>query len=186
MAAYADDRGITTVQTEEHHGVDNNWLPSPFAFAGAVFGAHAADRGHRRRAIIGPLYDPLRLAEDIAVLDLLSGGRLVTVAGIGYRPEEYAQFDVEWKRRGRLQDEVLETLLKAWTGEPFDVPGPYRTGHPAPVHRPAPAAPGRRLLAGRRPPGRPAGPALLPQRAPAGAGGVLQGAAASTAPRAGP
>ena len=94
MAAYADDRGVTTVQTEEHHGVENNWLPSPFVFAGAVFGAT------RRIAVtvsamIGPLHDPLRLAEDIAVLDLVSGGRLVTVAGIGYRPEEYAQFDVE-------------------------------------------------------------------------------------------
>ncbi|MGW0706911.1 LLM class flavin-dependent oxidoreductase [Streptomyces sp. NPDC002643] len=118
MAAYADERGVSTVQTEEHHGVDNNWLPSPFVFAGAVFGA-------TRRiavtvsAVIGPLHDPLRLAEDIAVLDLVSGGRLVTVAGIGYRPQEYAQFDVEWKARGRLQDELLETLLKAWTGEPF-------------------------------------------------------------------
>ena len=121
MAAYADERGVSTVQTEEHHGVENNWLPSPFVFAGAVFGA-------TRRiavtvsAVIGPLHDPLRLAEDIAVLDLVSGGRLVTVAGIGYRPEEYAQFDVDWKGRGRLQDEVLETLLRAWTGEPF----PYR------------------------------------------------------------
>jgi alkanesulfonate monooxygenase SsuD/methylene tetrahydromethanopterin reductase-like flavin-dependent oxidoreductase (luciferase family) len=137
MAAYADEHGITTVQTEEHHGVDNNWLPSPFAFAGAVFGAT------RRIAVtvsaaIGPLHDPLRLAEEIAVLDLLSGGRLVTVAGIGYRPEEYALFDVDWKRRGRLQDELLETLLKAWTGEEFEyrgrtvriTPRPFTDPHP--------------------------------------------------------
>ncbi|MDH6453165.1 MULTISPECIES: LLM class flavin-dependent oxidoreductase [unclassified Streptomyces] len=137
MAAYADEHGISTVQTEEHHGVDNNWLPSPFAFAGAVFGA-------TRRiavtvsAVIGPLHDPLRLAEEIAVLDLLSGGRLVTVAGIGYRPEEYALFDVDWRRRGRLQDELLETLLKAWTGEEFEyrgrtvrvTPRPFTDPHP--------------------------------------------------------
>jgi alkanesulfonate monooxygenase SsuD/methylene tetrahydromethanopterin reductase-like flavin-dependent oxidoreductase (luciferase family) len=137
MAAYADAHGITTVQTEEHHGVANNWLPSPFAFAGAVFGA-------TRRiavtvsAVIGPLHDPLRLAEDIAVLDLLSGGRLVTVAGIGYRPEEYAHFGTDWKRRGKLQDELLETLLKAWTGEEFTyqgrtvrvTPRPYTDPHP--------------------------------------------------------
>lgn len=137
MAAYADEHGISTVQTEEHHGADNNWLPSPFTFAGAVFGA-------TRRiavtvsAVIGPLHDPLRLAEDIAVLDLLSGGRLVTVAGIGYRPEEYALFGVDWKRRGRLQDELLETLLTAWTGEEFAyrgrrvrlTPRPYTDPHP--------------------------------------------------------
>ncbi|MEU3826343.1 LLM class flavin-dependent oxidoreductase [Streptomyces sp. NPDC029080] len=137
MAAYADEHGISTVQTEEHHGADDNWLPSPFVFAGAVFGA-------TRRiavtvsAVIGPLHDPLRLAEDIAVLDLLSGGRLVTVAGIGYRPEEYAAFGVDWKRRGRLQDELLETLLAAWTGEEFEyrgrrvrlTPRPYTDPHP--------------------------------------------------------
>ncbi|MEU5096035.1 LLM class flavin-dependent oxidoreductase [Streptomyces sp. NPDC020996] len=137
MAAYADDRGIDTVQTEEHHGVADNWLPSPFAFAGAVFGAT------RRIAVtvsaaIGPLYDPLRLAEEIAVLDLVSGGRLVTVAGIGYRPEEYAQFGVDWERRGRLQDELLETLLKAWTGEEFSYRGRTVRVTPRPCSAPHP------------------------------------------------
>ncbi|MGW0844016.1 LLM class flavin-dependent oxidoreductase [Streptomyces sp. NPDC002787] len=137
MAAYADERGFSTVQTEEHHGVENNWLPSPFVFAGAVFGA-------TRRiavtvsAVIGPLHDPLRLAEDIAVLDLVSGGRLVTVAGIGYRPEEYAQFDVDWKGRGKLQDEVLETLLQAWTGEPFAYRGRTVRVTPRPGTEPHP------------------------------------------------
>ncbi|WP_455359267.1 LLM class flavin-dependent oxidoreductase [Streptomyces sp. SYSU K21746] len=137
MAAYADDRGIATLQTEEHHGAANGWLPSPFVFAGAVFGA-------TRRitvtvsAIIGPLYDPLRLAEDIAVLDLLSGGRLITVAGIGYRPEEYEQHGVEWGRRGRLQDEVLDTLLCAWTGEPFPYRGRTVRVTPRPYTRPHP------------------------------------------------
>ncbi|MFF3688895.1 LLM class flavin-dependent oxidoreductase [Streptomyces sp. NPDC002187] len=137
MAAYADERGVDTVQTEEHHGAADNWLPSPFVFAGAVLGA-------TRRiavtvsAIIGPLYDPLRLAEDIAVLDLIGKGRLVTVAGIGYRPEEYEQMGVEWGRRGALQDELIHTLLAAWTGEPFTyrgrtvhvTPRPYTQPHP--------------------------------------------------------
>ncbi|MEU9382883.1 LLM class flavin-dependent oxidoreductase [Streptomyces sp. NPDC048279] len=137
MAAYADEHGVTTVQTEEHHGVDNNWLPSPFAFAGAVFGA-TRNIAVTVSAVIGPLHDPLRLAEDIAVLDLLSGGRLVTVAGIGYRPEEYALFDVEWKRRGRLQDEVLETLLKAWTGVEFEYRGRTVRVTPRPFTEPHP------------------------------------------------
>ncbi|MFL4947836.1 LLM class flavin-dependent oxidoreductase [Streptomyces sp. MMS24-I31] len=137
MARYADDRGITTVQTEEHHGVANNWLPSPFAFAGAVLGT-TRRLAVTVSAVIGPLHDPLRLAEDIAVLDLLSGGRLVTVAGIGYRPEEYALFDVEWKRRGRLQDELLQTLLKAWTGEPFTFRGRTVRVTPRPCSEPHP------------------------------------------------
>ncbi|MFZ3560083.1 LLM class flavin-dependent oxidoreductase [Streptomyces sp. BH055] len=137
MARYADEQGIDTVQTEEHHGVANNWLPSPFTFAGAVLGA-TKRIAVTVSAIIGPLHDPLRLAEDIAVLDLVSGGRLVTVSGIGYRPEEYAQFDVEWKRRGKLQDELLETLLKAWTGEEFMYRGRRVRVTPRPFTQPHP------------------------------------------------
>jgi alkanesulfonate monooxygenase SsuD/methylene tetrahydromethanopterin reductase-like flavin-dependent oxidoreductase (luciferase family) len=137
MAAYADDSGIDTVQTEEHHASADGWLPSPLVFAAAVLGA-------TRRiavtiaALIGPLHDPLRLAEDIAVLDLVSGGRLVTVAGIGYRPEEYAAFGVDWARRGELQDELLETLLAAWTGEPFAFRGRKVQVRPVPFTRPHP------------------------------------------------
>lgn len=137
MAAYADEHGVDTVQTEEHHGVENSWLPSPFVFAGAVLGA-------TRRiavtvsAIIGPLHDPLRLAEDIAVLDLLGAGRLITVAGIGYRPQEYERAGVEWTSRGRLQDELLETLLRAWTGEPFAYRGRTVRVTPRPYTRPHP------------------------------------------------
>ncbi|MFI1400978.1 LLM class flavin-dependent oxidoreductase [Streptomyces sp. NPDC020681] len=137
MAAYADDRGIDTIQTEEHHGAHNNWLPSPFVFAGAVLGA-TSRIAVTVSAIIGPLYDPLRLAEDIAVLDLIGKGRLVTVAGIGYRPEEYEAHGVDWGRRGKIQDLLLETLLKAWSGEPFTyegrtvrvTPRPYTQPHP--------------------------------------------------------
>ncbi|MFG3494615.1 LLM class flavin-dependent oxidoreductase [Streptomyces sp. NPDC047928] len=137
MAAYADDRGVDTVQTEEHHGAANNWLPSPFTFAGAVFGA-TRRIGVTVSAAIGPLHDPLRLAEDIAVLDLLSRGRLVTVAGIGYRREEYAAHGVDWHRRGELQDLLLETLLRAWTGEEFAYRGRTVRVTPRPYSRPGP------------------------------------------------
>ncbi|MER6618175.1 LLM class flavin-dependent oxidoreductase [Streptomyces xantholiticus] len=137
MAAYADERGVDTIQTEEHHGADNNWLPSPLAFTGAVLGA-TRRLAVTVSAIIGPLHDPLRLAEDLAVLDLIGKGRLVTVAGIGYRPEEYDQLGVEWGRRGALQDELLETLLAAWTGEPFTYRGRTVRVTPRPYTRPHP------------------------------------------------
>lgn len=137
MAAYADEHGVATVQTEEHHGAANNWLPSPFVFAGAVLGA-TRRLAVTVSAVIGPLHDPLRLAEDIAVLDLLSGGRLVTVAGIGYRPEEYDHFGVDYGQRGRLQDELLETVLKAWTGEEFTYRGRTVRVTPRPCSDPHP------------------------------------------------
>lgn len=60
------------------------------------------------------------------------------MAGIGYRPEEYGQFDVEWKRRGKLQDELLDTLLKAWTGEEFSFRGRTVRVTPRPFTQPHP------------------------------------------------
>ncbi|MGA4951783.1 LLM class flavin-dependent oxidoreductase [Streptomyces lydicamycinicus] len=137
MAAFADDRGFTMVQTEEHHATTNGWMPSPLTFAGAVFGA-SRRIGVTVSALITPLHDPLRLAEDLASLDLLSGGRLITVAGLGYRPEEYAAHGKDWPGRGTLQDEVLQALLSAWTGEPFTYQGRTVRVTPRPYTRPHP------------------------------------------------
>ncbi|NGO67114.1 LLM class flavin-dependent oxidoreductase [Streptomyces boncukensis] len=137
MAAYADEQGLTSLVVEEHHGSPDGWLPSPLPLAGALL-------GRTRRiavsacAVLAPLYDPLRLAEDLAVLDLTGGGRLMAVAGIGYRPEEYAALGLDFAARGALQDEALETLLAAWTGEPFVHRGRTVRVRPRPYTRPHP------------------------------------------------
>jgi alkanesulfonate monooxygenase SsuD/methylene tetrahydromethanopterin reductase-like flavin-dependent oxidoreductase (luciferase family) len=89
-------------------------------------------------ALLVPLHDPLRIAEDIAVLDLASGGRFVVIAGLGYRPEEYAAHGKSWADRGKLMDEALEVMLKAWSGEPFEYRGTTVTVTPTPVTRPHP------------------------------------------------
>ena len=75
MAAYADEHGFDLVTLEEHHGADDGWSPSPLVSAGLVFGRCARIQVVIM-ALLLPLHDPLRLAEDIAVLDLASGGRL--------------------------------------------------------------------------------------------------------------
>ena len=137
MAAFADGHGFDLVTLEEHHGADDGWSPSPLTTAAAVFGA-TRRIGVIVCALLTPLYEPLRLAEDVAVLDHLSGGRLTLVAGLGYRPEEYAALGRDWRQRGRLQDEVLETLLKAWTGEPFEYRGRTVRVTPPPLSRPHP------------------------------------------------
>jgi alkanesulfonate monooxygenase SsuD/methylene tetrahydromethanopterin reductase-like flavin-dependent oxidoreductase (luciferase family) len=137
MARYGDEHGIGTVTLEEHHGVGDGYSPSPLAMAGMVFGA-TNNIGVSISALLLPLHDPLRVAEDIAVLDLASGGRLSTILGLGYRPEEYAQAGKDWKTRGRIMDECVEVLLKAWTAEPFEyrgttvrvTPKPFTDPHP--------------------------------------------------------
>ncbi|MGI9295134.1 MAG: LLM class flavin-dependent oxidoreductase, partial [Pseudomonadales bacterium] len=89
-------------------------------------------------ALLVTLYDPIHLAEDIAVLDLASGGRFSFVAGLGYRPIEYHAMDKDWSRRGQLMDEVIDTLLKAWHGEPFEYKGKIVQVTPKPLSRPHP------------------------------------------------
>ncbi len=137
MAEWADKLGFMAVTHEEHHGAANGWSPSPLVTAGAVL-ARTKNIGVSISALLVPLHDPLRIAEDIAVLDLLSGGRLSVIAGIGYRPEEYAAHGKDWANRGKLMDECIDTMLKAWTGEPFEYRGTTVRVTPIPVSKPMP------------------------------------------------
>jgi alkanesulfonate monooxygenase SsuD/methylene tetrahydromethanopterin reductase-like flavin-dependent oxidoreductase (luciferase family) len=122
MAAFVDERGFDLISLSEHHGVEDGYLPSPIAMAGCI-------AGRTRRVRIGvialllPLYDPIKLAEDLVVLDLASGGRVSIVAGLGYRPDEYEMLGIDWASRGRRMDESLEALVGAWKGEPFTYRG---------------------------------------------------------------
>ena len=148
MAGYADEHGLQAISLEEHHGADNGWSPSPLVMAGLVFGRTKTIMA-TLNALLAPLHDPLRLAEDIAVLDLASGGRFVVTAGIGYRESEYAAHGKDWADRGALQDEAIDTMLKAWTGEPFEYRGTTVRVTPRPFTQPHPDADARRVEQGR-------------------------------------
>lgn len=137
MAAYADEQGFDVVNLEEHHCAENGWLPSPLTLAAMVLARTQRIRVNVAALLI-PLYDPIRLAEDVAVLDLVARGRFSFVAGMGYRPEEYHATGRDWEARGRLMDEALETLLRAWSGEPFDYKGRTIRVTPPPRTRPHP------------------------------------------------
>ncbi|MEY9844910.1 LLM class flavin-dependent oxidoreductase [Streptacidiphilus sp. MAP5-3] len=137
MAVHAEAHGFDLITLEEHHGVDDGWSPAPITTAAAIAGA-TSRIPMMLCALITPLYDPLRLAEELTVLDHLGDGRVTTVAGIGYRPAEYALMGVEWKERGRIQDEVLETLLAAWSGEEFEHRGRRVRLTPPPLTAPHP------------------------------------------------
>lgn len=140
QCAWAEDQGFEVVSLSEHHGADDGYCPSPLVLAAAVAG-----RTRRLRVLIAalllPLYDPIRLAEDLAVLDLASGGRVDLVIGAGYRPEELAMFGREMSDWIPLVEEGVAVLRSAWSGEPFE----YR---------------GRRVVVTPRP-ARPGGPMLL-------------------------
>lgn len=124
MASYADEHGFAQVVLSEHHGTEVGWLPAPLAMAGMVL-ARTKRLGVSVSALILPLHDAKRVAEDMAVIDLASGGRLIVIAALGYRPAEYAMFGRDWDSRGKLMDESLQTLLDTWKTEPRPVTQPH-------------------------------------------------------------
>jgi len=137
MASWAETRGAVAVVLTEHHAQADGYLPSPVVMATAV-AARTSQVQIMVAVIVLPFYEPVRLAEDMVVLDILSGGRVIYVAGIGYRPEEYEHHGVDFARRGAIADEHLEVLLAAKTGEPFVhrgrhihiTPAPFTPGGP--------------------------------------------------------
>ena len=116
---WADRLGLHFVAISEHHGVDDGFMSAPLAIAAAIAG-RTRHLPISIAAVLLPLHDPVRLAEQIAAVSLLSGGRLSFVAGLGYRHEEFAMAGVDRTQRWRLLEEAIDVMRKAWTGEPFE------------------------------------------------------------------
>jgi alkanesulfonate monooxygenase SsuD/methylene tetrahydromethanopterin reductase-like flavin-dependent oxidoreductase (luciferase family) len=133
MARYADEHGFASVAISEHHGVD--FVSAPTALAGVLLGATRQARV-MVNALLVPLHDPIRLAEDVATLDVTSGGRFTFVAGLAYRHEEFDMAGVPRARRGALVEEYLQVMRQAWSGEPFDWRGRTIVVTPTPVSAP--------------------------------------------------
>jgi alkanesulfonate monooxygenase SsuD/methylene tetrahydromethanopterin reductase-like flavin-dependent oxidoreductase (luciferase family) len=133
MSSWADARGFSAVTVSEHHGVD--FVSAPVALAGMLLGATRQARV-MVNALLVPLHDPIRLAEQVATLDLASGGRFTFVAGLGYRPAEFEMAGVDVRRRGAIVEEYLQVLRQAWTGEPFEWQGRTIVVTPVPTSPP--------------------------------------------------
>lgn len=118
LAALAEHAGFDSVWLAEHHGAEDGYIPSLLPFLAAVAG-RTTRLEVGTAVMLAPFHDPLRLAEDAAVVDNISGGRLNLGLGLGWVADEYRMFGVETKGRGRRLVEVVEILRKAWTGERF-------------------------------------------------------------------
>ncbi|MFC4000145.1 LLM class flavin-dependent oxidoreductase [Prauserella oleivorans] len=120
---WADERGFDAVYVSEHHGAEDGYCPSPMVLASAIAGATSSITLHFSALCI-TMHHPLRLAEDLAVLDLIAGrGRVLVTAGMGYRPHEFAMFGVDYADRATVFEYNLSALRKAWTGEEFEFEG---------------------------------------------------------------
>jgi alkanesulfonate monooxygenase SsuD/methylene tetrahydromethanopterin reductase-like flavin-dependent oxidoreductase (luciferase family) len=132
MAEWADQCGAVYISVSEHHGSDDGYLPSALTMAAAI-AARTKNLRIGINALVAPFYDPLRLAEDTAVVDLLSAGRLdLTLIG-GYVPSEFEMFGVATSERPARIREAIETLRAAWTGQPFEFRGRMARVTPMPV-----------------------------------------------------
>jgi len=141
LAAEADRLGFRSIWVSEHHGEEDGYCPSPIV-AGAALSRAAPNCLIGQGIAIAPLYGhPLRLAEDLAVLDNMSGGRLQIGLGQGYRPEEFAAYGQNYRQRTRAFEEALDILNLAWTGERFDYQGELHQVSGG-LLRPAPVSPG--------------------------------------------
>ncbi|MCP9274515.1 LLM class flavin-dependent oxidoreductase [Mycolicibacterium arenosum] len=122
MCGWAESRGAVLTVLSEHHGTEDGHLPTPLILASAI-AARTTSLAILIAAVPIPLCDPVRLAEEINVLDLISRGRVSYAFGVGHRPEEYEHGGVDFSERGRIADEYIAAVLALTRGEPADVAG---------------------------------------------------------------
>src|SRR6476660_3072403 len=140
MSSWAETRGCIATVLSEHHAVDDGYLPSPVPLAAAI-AARTSTLAINVAALLLAFYEPVKLAEDLAVVDLLSRGRVSYVIGIGYRAEEFAMFGVDRRERARLVEERIQVLRTLWAGDTVEV-----DGRPVGI-TPPPFTPGGPMLA---------------------------------------
>lgn len=128
---WADSLGFDVVGLGEHHSASDGYNPSPLLVACAM-AARTRSIKLRTSVLLAPLYDPAKLAEDAAVTQILSNGRLLLGIGGGYRPSEFETFGRNLKDRWRVMGETCEFLRLAWTGEEFEWQGRRCLVTPAP------------------------------------------------------
>jgi len=119
---WLDRIGADLVWFTEHHFVDDGYLPSWTPVAGAMAAVTERVRFGTDICLL-PFNHPLRLAEDLAVLDNLSGGRVELGVGMGYAPHEFRGFGLPVGRRVSLMNEGIEVLQRCFAGERFNYHG---------------------------------------------------------------
>jgi len=118
QAAWAETLGFESIWLSEHHVTDEGYLPATLPMLAALAMRTSTAR-LGSAVILAPFQHPIRFAEEVAVVDQLSGGRLEVGVAPGYRVEEFAAFGIDRGERGTRTDELVEIARLAWTGEPF-------------------------------------------------------------------
>jgi len=146
IAELSEELGFDSIWLAEHHGASDGYIPSLLPMLAAL--ASRTERIEVGTAVmLAPFHDPVRIAEDAAVVDLISRGRLNLGLGLGWAPHEYEMFGVDPRGRGQRLGEFVQFLRAAWTEDRFDFDGTYVHAKDVMV-RPRPQKPIRIWLGG--------------------------------------
>jgi alkanesulfonate monooxygenase SsuD/methylene tetrahydromethanopterin reductase-like flavin-dependent oxidoreductase (luciferase family) len=123
--SWTETIGFEGVWLAEHHGVvEDGYNPSPLMMAQAI-----AVRTKTLRIATGialaPFYHPVRLAEETAILDIVSNGRLDLALAVGFRSVEAAAYGVDFKTRGKRMNEMVQIIPRLWAGETVTFDGEF-------------------------------------------------------------
>jgi probable F420-dependent oxidoreductase len=122
----AEELGFDSVWMEEHHGIRDHYWPSPMVVL-AGFASNTSRIQLGTDVVVLPFYHPVRIAEDAAMVDVMSGGRLTLGVAIGYRPAEFAAFGVSLDRRGARFEEQITIMRRLWSEESVSFDGEFFT-----------------------------------------------------------
>lgn len=119
-----EDTGLDAAWVSEHHFAGDGYLPSLLPML-AAFAAVTSRIELGTGVMLAPFHDPIRLAEDFAVVDQLSNGRVICGLGIAWREEEFRAFGIDMKTRVRRTSELVEILRRSWTEDRFNFDGKH-------------------------------------------------------------
>jgi alkanesulfonate monooxygenase SsuD/methylene tetrahydromethanopterin reductase-like flavin-dependent oxidoreductase (luciferase family) len=137
QCAWGELNGFRSVHLSEHHGSEDGYCPSPLVFASAI-AARTTSMRLFISALIAPLHDPVQLAEDLSVLDIISRGRVIPVLSGGYREKEFRAVGKSLSVRREYMDSIGPFLEQAWSGETFQYGERSVTITPRPHSEPRP------------------------------------------------
>lgn len=139
---WGEENGFDDIWLSEHHFIEDGYSPSLLPIAAAI--ASRTKKIHIGTSVILlPFHNPVRMAEDAATVDVISGGRFELGVGVGYKVEEFESFAVSSKERGARTNEGLEIIRRLWEGETLTFEGKYYTVTkakltPEPIQQPRP------------------------------------------------
>jgi len=120
----AEELGLDSVWMEEHHGIKDHYWPSPLTVL-AGFAARTSRVELGTDVVVLPFHYPVKAAEDAAMVDVISDGRLILGVAIGYRPDELALFGVAPETRGARFVEQVAIMRRLWTEESVTFEGKF-------------------------------------------------------------